>query len=68
LEIVYNTTEKAWERGCRNTTRSSYPGRAVAPFGGMNDHPTKQEDTVIIALFPGHSPGTYCPKVIALKY
>ena len=47
---------------------SSYPVRFTAPFGGMNDHPTKQGDTVTIALFPGHSSDTDFPKVIALKY
>jgi len=26
----------------------------TAPFGGMNDHPTIQEDTVTIAFFPGY--------------
>jgi len=27
----------------------------------MNNRPMEQEDTVMIALFPDHSHGTYCP-------
>jgi len=65
---LYIILQKRLGREAAGIPRSSSPGRATAPFGGMNDHPTKQEDTVTIALFPGHSPSTYCPKVIALKY
>jgi len=54
--------------GLGHSGESSYPVRFTAPFGGMNDHPTKQGDIVMIALFPGRSSDTYFPKVIALKY